>query len=125
MLGLNAGWDGHLVNDSYRWAVAFEPLIRQWQTAVGDGLLESGVYPYNGFTYDHLPGTKVGGTIFDTHWKRHTAADLLRYADPTRITVMLHSTVHKILFRVKGIHAYIYITTKLNVNLRRISVIFE
>ncbi|KAI3453646.1 hypothetical protein Pfo_010309 [Paulownia fortunei] len=100
-----AGWDGRLVNESYRWVekvVAFEPPIKQWQSAVRDGLLEAGVHPYNGFTYDHLIGTKIGGTIFDGEGRRHTAADLLKYADPKGLTVMLHASVHKILFRIKG-----------------------
>lgn len=101
----DAGWDGRMVNESYRWVekkVAFEPPMKQWQSAVRDGLLEVGVHPNNGFTYDHLPGTKVGGTIFDGDGHRHTAADLLQYANPGGLTVLLHASVHKILFRVKG-----------------------
>ncbi|KAL3833560.1 hypothetical protein ACJIZ3_008296 [Penstemon smallii] len=101
----SAGWDGALTNESYRWVervVAFEPPIKQWQRAVRNGLLEAGVNPYNGFTYDHLFGTKVGGTIFDGDGQRHTAADLLEYANPEGITVMLHASVHRILFRIKG-----------------------
>ncbi|XP_057775703.1 protein HOTHEAD-like [Salvia miltiorrhiza] len=100
-----AGWDGRLVNESYEWVekvVAFEPPMKQWQSAVRDGLLEAGVNPYNGFTYDHLNGTKVGGTIFDGEGRRHTAADLLQYANPKGLTVMLHASVHKILFSIKG-----------------------
>lgn len=97
------GWDPRLVNESYEWAeskVAHRPRIRQWQAAVRDGLLQAaGVLPYNGFTYEHLSGTKVGGSIFDQHGIRHTAADLLEYADPTRITVYLHAMVQQILFR--------------------------
>ncbi|KAK6158124.1 hypothetical protein DH2020_005438 [Rehmannia glutinosa] len=84
-----AGWDGRLVNESYGWVekmVAFEPPILRWQAAVRDGLLEAGVSPYNGFTYDHLLGTKVGGTIFDGDGRRHTAADLLRFANPKGLT---------------------------------------
>ncbi|XP_077245695.1 protein HOTHEAD-like [Tasmannia lanceolata] len=101
----NVGWDGNLVNQSYQWVekiVAFEPPMLQWQSAVRDGLLEVGVLPYNGFSYDHMYGTKVGGTIFDRDGHRHTAADLLEYADPSRLTVLLHATVHKIMFRTKG-----------------------
>ncbi|PIA49705.1 hypothetical protein AQUCO_01300454v1 [Aquilegia coerulea] len=101
----NAGWDGNLVNQSYQWVeklVAFEPPMRQWQSAVRDGLLEVGVTPYNGFTYDHIIGTKVGGTIFDRDGHRHTAADLLEYANPKGLTVLLNATVHQILFRTKG-----------------------
>ncbi|KAJ0910148.1 putative glucose-methanol-choline oxidoreductase, FAD/NAD(P)-binding domain superfamily [Helianthus annuus] len=67
-----------------------------------DGLVEAGIRPYNGFTYDHMYGTKVGGTIFDQHGHRHTAADLLRYAKPSGLTVLLHAPVHQILFTTRG-----------------------
>ncbi|WRX18145.1 Glucose-methanol-choline oxidoreductase [Theobroma cacao] len=100
-----AGWDGRLVNESYQWVeklVAFEPPMGQWQSAVRDGLIEAGVLPFNGFTYDHIFGTKVGGTIFDKQGNRHTAADLLEYATPSGLTVLLHASVHKILFAIKG-----------------------
>ncbi|ONI25202.1 hypothetical protein PRUPE_2G288400 [Prunus persica] len=96
------GWNHNLVNQSYEWVekvVAFKPEILQWENALRDGLLEVGVLPNNEFTYDHLYGTKVGGTIFDAEGHRHTAADLLQYADPRKITVYLHATVQKILFR--------------------------
>ncbi|KAH6783874.1 Glucose-methanol-choline oxidoreductase family protein [Perilla frutescens var. hirtella] len=97
-----AGWDPRLVNESYAWVeskVAYRPQIMQWQAAVRDGLLAAGVAPYNGITYEHLIGTKVGGSIFDEKGIRHTAADLLEYADPSKITVYLHATVQRILFR--------------------------
>lgn len=97
-----AGWNTTLVEESYEWVekvVAFEPAVMTWQSAVRDGLLEAGVLPNNGFTYEHLHGTKIGGTIFDRRGYRHTAADLLQYADPRRIVVYLHATVQKILFR--------------------------
>ena len=109
------GWDKTLVNQSYEWVeklVAFRPPMLECQSAMRDGLLEVGVLPYNGFTYDHLYGTKVGGTIFDGEGHRHTAADLLEYADTTRITVYLHATVYKILFRHnigKGYFDYFYL----------------
>ncbi|KAL8207784.1 hypothetical protein R6Q57_007196 [Mikania cordata] len=96
-----AGWDARLVNESYQWVekvVAFQPPLKQWQTAVRDGLVEAGIRPYNGFTYDHLYGTKVGGSIFDQNGHRHTAADLLRYAKPSGLTVLLHAPVQQILF---------------------------
>ncbi|XP_030935069.1 protein HOTHEAD-like isoform X2 [Quercus lobata] len=97
-----AGWDKTLVNKSYEWVeklVVFKPPKVEYQVAVRDSLLEAGVLPYNGFTYDHLNGTKIGGTIFDKKGHRHTAADLLEYADPRKITVYLHATVYKIFFR--------------------------
>ncbi|GAA0170840.1 hypothetical protein LIER_25017 [Lithospermum erythrorhizon] len=70
--------------------------------AVREGLLEVGVLPYNGFTYDHFNGSKIGGTIFDQDGKRHTAADLLEYANPSLLTVLLHATVQNILFSTNG-----------------------
>ncbi|KAF4400757.1 hypothetical protein G4B88_001312 [Cannabis sativa] len=99
-----AGWNKTLVEESYEWVekkVAFEPVVGPWQSAVRDGLFEAGVFPNNGFTYEHLYGTKIGGTIFDEQGHRHTAADLLQYADPSNIVVYLHATVQKILFRYK------------------------
>ncbi|KAL8260795.1 hypothetical protein R6Q59_024844 [Mikania micrantha] len=60
------GWDAKLVNESYPWIekqIVKEPMFEPWQRAVHGGLLEIGISPDNGFTYDHLYGTKVGGTI--------------------------------------------------------------
>ena len=90
------GWDGEFVNRSFPWVekmVAHRPEITPWQIAVKEALLEVGVSPYNGFTYDHIYGTKEGGTIFDKHGYRHTAADLLVYANPRKLTVLLHATI--------------------------------
>lgn len=101
-----AGWDLGLVNESYKWVedvVAFEPVAANWQSAMMDGLLEVGVTPDNGFTYKHMNGTKVGGTIFDQNGTRHTAADLLRnYAHHQRLTVVLNATASQILFHDNG-----------------------
>lgn len=93
-----------MVNESYEWVervVAFEPAMGQWQSAVRAGLHEVGVLPDNGFTYDHLYGTKVGGTIFDPQGHRHTAADLFKYANPPNLTVLLYASAHRILFRTQ------------------------
>ncbi|KAI3913771.1 hypothetical protein MKW98_011832 [Papaver atlanticum] len=101
----DSSWDGKLVNESYEWVekiVVFKPKVEAWQSAVRDGLLEAGVLPNNGFTFDHSNGTKIDGTIFDRSGHRHTAADLLQYANPKRFTVLLHATVSRILFRSKG-----------------------
>ncbi|OMO97957.1 hypothetical protein COLO4_14241 [Corchorus olitorius] len=94
-----------LVNDSYRWVekeVVFKPDMLQWQTAIKDGLLEAKVLPFNGFTFDHINGTKIGGTIFDDDGHRHTAADLLKYAKPNNIKVYLHASVSEILFTTQA-----------------------
>jgi choline dehydrogenase len=100
-----AGWDARLVNSSYRWverALVFRPDVPPWQAALRDALLEAGVTPDNGFTFDHATGTKIGGTIFDNNGERHTAADFLRHARPGGITVLLYATVSRILFRQQG-----------------------
>ncbi|XP_051230194.2 protein HOTHEAD-like [Lolium perenne] len=97
-----AGWDTRLVNASYRWVekeLVFRPDVPKWQCALREGLLQAGVTPDNGYTFDHVPGTKIGGTIFDSTGRRHTAADFLRTANPRRLTVFLHATVSQILFR--------------------------
>ncbi|CAH2070298.1 unnamed protein product [Thlaspi arvense] len=96
-----AEWEMEVVEAAYEWVekkLVFEPRVMGWQTAFVDGLLEAGVSPYNGFTYDHIYGTKIGGTIFDGASHRHTAANLLEYANPNNLVVYLHASVHKILF---------------------------
>uniref|UniRef100_A0A6V7QUK3 Glucose-methanol-choline oxidoreductase N-terminal domain-containing protein n=1 Tax=Ananas comosus var. bracteatus TaxID=296719 RepID=A0A6V7QUK3_ANACO len=69
-----AGWDGKLVNESYPWVedrIVHWPKIAPWQAALKDGLLEAGVSPFNGYTFDHLYGTKK--LIFDTTGPRPKA----------------------------------------------------
>lgn len=68
------------------------------QSAARDALLEAGVTPYNGLTFDHVVGTKVGGSLFDSNGRRHTAADLLTYANPNNIDLYIFATVQQILF---------------------------
>lgn len=105
-----AEWEMDEVEAAYEWVerkLVFEPQVTGWQSALKDGLLEAGVLPYNGFTLKHIIGTKIGGTTFDPAGHKHSAADLLEYANPDNIAVYLHATVHKILFTTKGI-SYIY-----------------
>lgn len=100
------GWDAKLVNESYPWIekqIVHQPKLAPWQVAVRDGLLEAGVSPFNGFTFDHLYGTKVGGTIFDKYGRRHTAAELLASANPANLNVLVHATVQNIMFDMTGI----------------------
>ncbi|XP_039817042.1 protein HOTHEAD-like [Panicum virgatum] len=102
-----AGWDADLVNQSYPWVeerIVHWPKVAPWQAALRDGLLEAGVSPYNGYTYDHLYGTKVGGTIFDETGYRHTAADLLAAGNPNNLRVLLYASVNKIVFNTKQGH---------------------
>ncbi|NP_001147913.2 protein HOTHEAD precursor [Zea mays] len=99
-----AGWDAELVNQSYPWVeerIVHWPKVAPWQAALRDGLLEAGVSPYNGYSYDHLYGTKVGGTIFDDTGRRHTAADLLAAGNASNLRVLLHATVDKIVLARK------------------------
>ncbi|XP_058113294.1 (R)-mandelonitrile lyase-like [Magnolia sinica] len=94
-------WDMSLVNASYEWverAVAFQPNVGIWQSAVRDGLLEANFTPYNGFTVEHVVGTKIGATTFDPSGRRHSAADLLGYATMSNIRVALHASVERVLF---------------------------
>ncbi|XP_052166780.1 protein HOTHEAD [Oryza glaberrima] len=95
------GWDEDLVNESFPWVedkIVQWPKIAPWQAALRDGLLQAGVSPFNGYTYDHVSGTKVGGTIFDETGYRHTAADLLAAGDPNNLRVLLHASVNRIVF---------------------------
>ncbi|GLJ35390.1 hypothetical protein SUGI_0711790 [Cryptomeria japonica] len=99
-------WGEKLVNESYEWVEqlnAFQQYkLFTWSSAFKDGLLEAGVHPYNGHTFDHLDGTKISGSIFDDNGKRHTAADLLQYANPENIVVLLNATASRILFNLKS-----------------------
>ncbi|PWA47700.1 glucose-methanol-choline oxidoreductase, FAD/NAD(P)-binding domain protein [Artemisia annua] len=97
--------DDDLIEDSYQWVeevMVFEPNVWEWQSAFQAGLLEVGVTPDNGFIYDHVVGTKVGGTIFDQFGIRHTSAYFLQYANAESLSVFVHAIAHKILFKTKG-----------------------
>ncbi|CAL0308721.1 unnamed protein product [Lupinus luteus] len=99
------GWDANLVNESYQWVekrIVHHPKFSPYQDAVKESLLDSGVSPFNGFTYDHIYGTKVGGTIFDKFGRRHTTAELLASGNPDKLTVLVYATVQKIVFDHKG-----------------------
>ncbi|CAA0816142.1 (R)-mandelonitrile lyase-like [Striga hermonthica] len=89
-----------MVNQSYEWvenAIVFRPNLRNWQSAVRDALLEAGIDPYHGFSLDHVVGTKIGGSTFDSSNTRHSAADLLNYANPSNIKVVIHASVERVL----------------------------
>lgn len=93
-------WDLKLVNESYEWVekeIVFKPELKTWQSAVRDGLVESGVGPYNGFSLDHKIGTKIGGSTFDPNGRRHSAADLLTKARAQNIRVGVYASVERIL----------------------------
>lgn len=89
------------MNESYTWVenqIVHRPKLADWQKAFTDSLLDVGISPFNGFTYDHLYGTKVGGTIFDRLGRRHTTAELLASGNPDKLTVLVHATVQRLIF---------------------------
>lgn len=95
-----ADWDVKIVNQSYDWVenqIVFRPNLKNWQSAVRDAMVEAGIDPYNGFSLDHVVGTKIGGSTFDDMGRRHSAADLLAHATPFHIKVAVYATVERIL----------------------------
>ncbi|RWR88134.1 protein HOTHEAD [Cinnamomum micranthum f. kanehirae] len=101
-----AGWEGELVKDAYEWVeskVVFRPyVLTPWQSVVKEALVEAGVTPFNGFTLEHVEGTKIGGRIFDGNRRRHTSADLLTLGNFKRLTVLLNATVQNVIFQQAG-----------------------
>ncbi|KAL6012691.1 hypothetical protein ACLOJK_003180 [Asimina triloba] len=101
-----AGWDPELVREAYEWAeskIVFRPSLTAWQSVAADGMVEAGIRPFNGFSLEHLQGTKVGGSIFDAHGRRHTSADILAAAgDSNKFTLLLNATVQNVIFHDAG-----------------------
>ncbi|XP_047331716.1 protein HOTHEAD-like [Impatiens glandulifera] len=101
-----AGWDVELAYDSYTWIerqIVYQPKLKRFQRTFLNGLLEAGVLPFNGLTYDHFYGTKISGTTFDEHNHRHTAATLLLESGKAKtLEVLIHATVQKLLFSKIG-----------------------
>lgn len=98
-------WDKELVKDAYTWVeskIVSIPELTPWQTVVEFGLLEAGILPYNGYSLEHIEGTKISGSIFDVWGIRHTSADLLKAANPKNIVVVLNATVKNIIFEGNG-----------------------
>uniref|UniRef100_A0A6N2NCD5 Uncharacterized protein n=1 Tax=Salix viminalis TaxID=40686 RepID=A0A6N2NCD5_SALVM len=96
------GWDEKLVKEAYEWVeskIVFKPLLTKWSSAVMSALLEAGILPFNGFSWNHIAGTKIGGTVFDADRKRHISADLLERGNSSNILVLLNATVKNIVFQ--------------------------
>ncbi|XP_010685403.2 protein HOTHEAD [Beta vulgaris subsp. vulgaris] len=99
------GWNPELVNEAYLWVenqIVHAPKLAPWQAAVRDALLDVGVSPFNGFTFDHKYGTKISGSTFDEYGRRHTAAELLASANPDNLDIFVLATVQKIAFDTQG-----------------------
>ncbi|KAD6454539.1 hypothetical protein E3N88_09245 [Mikania micrantha] len=95
-------WDTGAVKSAYEWVensvVTRTDRLGEWQASTFDGLLEAGVGPNNGFTLDHVQGTKVGGSTFDDSGRRHGAVELLNKANPVNLKVVVHATVDRVIF---------------------------
>lgn len=63
-----------------------------------NALLQSGVDPANGFTVDHVEGTKISGSTFDDSGRRHGSVELLNKAKPGNLKVVVHATVDRVIF---------------------------
>ena len=89
---------GSLINPTIRLR---RPLCSHRSSRIGNLLLkiflDDGIGPYNGFALDHVVGTKIGSTIYDSNGQRHNAADLLTYANPSNIKVTVYVTVERLL----------------------------
>ncbi|KAJ9551011.1 hypothetical protein OSB04_015056 [Centaurea solstitialis] len=95
-------WDMGIVEKAYEWVedriVSIPGGLNSWQNSTFQALLESGVGPANGFTLDHLEGTKISGSTFDGSGRRHGAVELLNEAHPENLRVVVHATVDRIIF---------------------------
>lgn len=105
---VSMGWNVSQVMEAYEWVeknvvttTGGAARLKKWQAAIMKGLLEVGMLPYNGYTLDHIPGTKMSGSTFDHHNKRHSAADLLSNANPRNIVLLLRATAKRITFHPK------------------------
>ncbi|ONI27535.1 hypothetical protein PRUPE_1G093000 [Prunus persica] len=94
-------WDLDLVNKTYEWvedAIVVKPNNQSWQSVIGEGFLEAGILPDNGFSLDHEAGTRLTGSTFDNNGTRHAADELLNKGDPNNLLVAVQASVEKILF---------------------------
>ncbi|KAL4564259.1 hypothetical protein LXL04_028317 [Taraxacum kok-saghyz] len=94
-------WDTSAVERAYEWVedsiVTRPDRLGKWQESTLNALLQSGVYPDNGFTLDHLQGTKISGSTFDDSGRRHGAVELLNKANPENLKVVVHATVDRVI----------------------------
>ncbi|BFG14652.1 hypothetical protein CerSpe_009260 [Prunus speciosa] len=94
-------WDMDLVNKTYEWVedtIVVKPNNQSWQSVIGEGFLEAGILPDNGFSLDHEAGTRLTGSTFDNNGTRHAADELLNKGDPNNLLVAVRASVEKILF---------------------------
>ncbi|CAN6550530.1 unnamed protein product [Malus baccata var. baccata] len=78
------GWN-KMVLDAYKWVEyrnAFKPKLTSWLYVAELSFLEAGIFPYNGFSLDHIGGTKIGITKLDERGTRNTSVDFLAAGNP-------------------------------------------
>ena len=107
-----AGWEPEGVREAYKWVedkIVHPVRLGPWQTALKNALVQAGITPDHGRTREHVQGTKVGHSIFDSHGRRHSAADLLSSADASLLTVLTFASAHRIIFDTSGNLIALYI----------------
>nr|GEV18619.1 hypothetical protein [Tanacetum cinerariifolium] len=95
-------WDMRSVEKTYEWVedsvVSVPERLNTWQNSTLYALLEAGLVPSNGFSVEHLLGTKVRGSTFDNSGRRHGAVELLNKGHPDNLRIVVHATVDRITF---------------------------
>ncbi|XP_060676108.1 (R)-mandelonitrile lyase 1-like [Ziziphus jujuba] len=95
-------WDKDMVEKAYQWVedtIVFSYNLSTFQSILRKGLLQAGVGPDNGFTLQHLAGTKTSGSTFDDQGRRHGAVQLLNKGVLHNLRVAVEAYVEKITFR--------------------------
>ncbi|KAL5548915.1 hypothetical protein UlMin_004146 [Ulmus minor] len=98
-------WEREEVEKAYEWveeSIVSRSNLTLWSSAFKEALLEAGVGPDNGFTLDHVLGTKQSGSTFDNLGRRHGAVELLNKGEAKNLKVAVYATVERILFSSKA-----------------------
>ncbi|XP_060672357.1 (R)-mandelonitrile lyase 1-like [Ziziphus jujuba] len=94
-------WDKDMVEKAYQWVedtIVFSYNLSTFQSILRKGLLQAGVGPDNGFTLQHLVGTKTSGSTFDDQGRRHGAVELLNKGVLNNLRVAVEAYVERIIF---------------------------
>ncbi|KAI3725120.1 hypothetical protein L1987_64896 [Smallanthus sonchifolius] len=107
-------WDMNAVKSAYEWVensvVTRTDGLGKWQASIYNAFVEAGVRPDNGFTLDHVQGTKIGGSTFDDSGRRHGAVELLNKANPSTLKVVVHATIDRVIFSTSKTLAAVGVT---------------
>ncbi|KAL5548901.1 hypothetical protein UlMin_004132 [Ulmus minor] len=98
-------WEREEVEKAYEWveeSIVFRSNLTLWNSAFKEALLEAGVGPDNGFSLDHILGTKESGSTYDSLGRRHGAVELLNKGEAENLKVAVYATVQRILFSSKA-----------------------